>query len=119
MSRRHQLAGRSMRCREVTATAVHTQPELGAVPVNLCGCFWLSPSSVRIGDVPWANANPERMRTEVVMSRDTGARYVCEKCGAVLVYEKGCPCPDKMAHAEICCGQQMKALGSEKPSVKG
>jgi hypothetical protein len=41
------------------------------------------------------------------MARNVGARYACEKCGAVLVYEKGCPCPEGDKHAEICCGQQM------------
>jgi hypothetical protein len=44
------------------------------------------------------------------MARKTGDRYVCEKCGAVLVYEKPCPCPEgRDTHSEICCGQQMKA----------
>jgi hypothetical protein len=42
------------------------------------------------------------------MPRAAGDRYVCEKCGAVLVYEKGCPCPPGMPHSEICCGEQMK-----------
>ena len=41
------------------------------------------------------------------MSRQTGDRYRCEQCGAQLVYEKPCPCGDKMPHSEICCGQQM------------
>lgn len=50
------------------------------------------------------------------MSRPVGARYVCEKCGAALVYEKGCPCPDKMAHSEICCGQQMRAVEPALPA---
>jgi hypothetical protein len=42
------------------------------------------------------------------MPRKAGDRYVCEKCGAKLVYEKPCPCPEGMPHSEICCGQQMK-----------
>jgi hypothetical protein len=46
------------------------------------------------------------------MARQVGARYVCEKCGAALVYEKACPCPEGHAHSEICCGQQMKAVGT-------
>jgi hypothetical protein len=45
---------------------------------------------------------------EVDMPRAAGDRYVCEKCGAELVYEKGCPCPAGMPHSEICCGEQMK-----------
>ncbi|MDE3197365.1 MAG: hypothetical protein KGN84_13530 [Acidobacteriota bacterium] len=55
------------------------------------------------------------------MARNTGDRYACEKCGAVLVYEKTCPCPqgNPHAHAEICCGEQMKALGKETPQAKG
>lgn len=46
------------------------------------------------------------------MARNVGDRYICEKCGAVLVYEKACPCPEGSAHphSEICCGQQMKAV---------
>jgi hypothetical protein len=43
------------------------------------------------------------------MARNVGDRYVCEKCGAVLIYEKACPCSSGHAHSEICCGQQMKA----------
>lgn len=42
------------------------------------------------------------------MSRNAGDRYVCEKCGAALVYEKPCPCGEQMEHREICCGQQMR-----------
>jgi hypothetical protein len=41
--------------------------------------------------------------------RQEGARYVCDKCKAELVYEKGCPCGPEMPHVEICCGQQMRA----------
>jgi hypothetical protein len=42
------------------------------------------------------------------MPRSQGDRYVCEKCGAKIVYEVACPCPGDMPHVEICCGQQMK-----------
>jgi hypothetical protein len=48
------------------------------------------------------------LRMEVSMPRAAGDRHVCEKCGAELVYEKGCPCPPSMPHSEICCGEQMK-----------
>jgi hypothetical protein len=48
------------------------------------------------------------------MPRQKGDRYECEKCGAVLVYEKECPCPPGMPHVEICCGQQMKKVESGK-----
>jgi hypothetical protein len=41
------------------------------------------------------------------MARNVGDRYECRKCGAVLVYEKGCPCPPNLPHSEICCGEQM------------
>lgn len=44
------------------------------------------------------------------MSREVGARFRCEKCGAQLVYEVACPCPGEMEHREICCGEQMKAV---------
>jgi hypothetical protein len=47
------------------------------------------------------------------MSRKIGDRFKCEKCGAVVVYEKPCPCPEKMKHSEICCGEQMKAVKDE------
>jgi hypothetical protein len=47
------------------------------------------------------------------MARNVGDRYVCDKCGAVLVYEKPCPSPDTMPHSEICCGQQMKRPNSD------
>jgi hypothetical protein len=54
------------------------------------------------------------------MARKVGERYVCEKCGAVLVYEKACDCPEggTHAHSEICCGQQMKATGGNLPPKK-
>lgn len=42
--------------------------------------------------------------------RKVGERYECKKCGAVLVYEKACPCPESDVHREICCGEQMKAV---------
>ena len=41
------------------------------------------------------------------MARNTGDQYVCEKCGAKLAYEVGCPCPADVPHVEICCGTQM------------
>lgn len=45
------------------------------------------------------------------MPRNTGDRYVCEKCRATLTYEKPCPCPaGTHAHSEISCGQQMKLV---------
>lgn len=51
-----------------------------------------------------------RMPGEEPMPREKGDRYVCEKCGAELVYEKACPCPPGMPHVEICCGQHMKKV---------
>lgn len=47
------------------------------------------------------------------MKRQVGDRYACEKCGAQLVYEKPCPCPETMPHSEICCGEQMKLISTE------
>lgn len=41
------------------------------------------------------------------MPRNAGDRYECQGCGARLVYEKECPCPEGMEHREICCGKQM------------
>ena len=42
------------------------------------------------------------------MARSAGARYECDECGAVLVYEKPCPCQSEDEHSEICCDKQMK-----------
>jgi hypothetical protein len=53
------------------------------------------------------------------MSRKIGDRYVCEKCGAQLVYEKPCPCPQGMPHSEICCGAQMKKTAAQAPAEAG
>lgn len=44
------------------------------------------------------------------MPRHIGERYLCPKCGAQLVYEKPCPCPEGSPHAEICCGEQMRLV---------
>ena len=52
------------------------------------------------------------MRTQI-MSREVGETYVCESCKAELVYTKGCPCGDKMAHSEICCGKQMTKVAEK------
>lgn len=49
------------------------------------------------------------------MARNVGDRYECKKCGAVLVYEKACPCPGEHNHQEICCGEQMKSV-TPKPA---
>jgi len=48
------------------------------------------------------------------MTRNVGDRYVCEKCGATLVYEKECACPASMPHSEICCNVQMKLVPPAK-----
>lgn len=53
------------------------------------------------------------------MSRAKGDQYACATCGAQLVYEKPCPCPESKPHSEICCGVQMerlKAASSEEKS---
>lgn len=47
------------------------------------------------------------------MSREVGSRCACEQCGAELVYEKACRCPDSMPHVEIFCGRQMKRAEGE------
>lgn len=44
------------------------------------------------------------------MSRGAGERYECEECGAVLIYEKPCPCTAADEHSEMCCNKQMKQL---------
>lgn len=52
------------------------------------------------------------------MARNVGDRYVCEKCGAAIVYERACPCQEGMRHEEICCGEQMKAV-TQAPQGQG
>jgi hypothetical protein len=52
----------------------------------------------------------------IAMPREIGERYHCPKCGAQLVYEKPCPCPEGSPHSEICCGEQMQRL---EPSASG
>lgn len=47
---------------------------------------------------------------ENIMTRETGERYLCEKCGAELVYKKPCHCPADRTHSEVCCNQQMKKV---------
>jgi hypothetical protein len=47
---------------------------------------------------------------EAQVARSAGTRYECESCGAVLVYEKPCPCSGDGEHAEICCEKPMKEL---------
>ncbi len=63
-----------------------------------------------------ASGTTARGKKEIEMPRKVGERYVCEQCGAQLVYEKACPCPEDMPHSEICCGKQMKRL-DEKASA--
>ncbi len=48
------------------------------------------------------------------MARSAGTRYECESCGAVLVYEKPCPCSGEREHAETCCEKQMKQLVADE-----
>jgi hypothetical protein len=55
----------------------------------------------------------QRSKEEIEVPRQVGDRYVCEECGAQLVYEKACPCPEGMPHSEICCGKQMKLVKKE------
>lgn len=59
---------------------------------------------------------PNEAKKEREMPRKIGDRYVCEKCGAQLVYEKPCPCPEGMPHSEICCGEQMKLVQEQAPA---
>ena len=44
------------------------------------------------------------------MPRAIGDRYACRSCGAQLVYEKPCTCPEGKPHSEICCGVQMDVV---------
>lgn len=53
------------------------------------------------------------------MTRNPGDRYTCAKCGATLVYGKGCPCPPQMPHSEVCCGEQMKLVPAREKATAG
>ncbi|WP_424750241.1 hypothetical protein [Mycobacterium sp.] len=47
------------------------------------------------------------------MSRTAGDRYLCDACGAALVYEKACPCCKSADdHAEVCCGKAMTKVNA-------
>jgi hypothetical protein len=48
------------------------------------------------------------------MSHPVGERLRCDECGAELVFEKACPCPERepKAHSDICCGKEMRVLGA-------
>lgn len=52
------------------------------------------------------------------MPRKVGDCYVCKECGAQLVYEKACPCPEGMPHSEICCGKQMELVQKQAQAKK-
>lgn len=47
------------------------------------------------------------------MSHPVGERLHCDECGAEIVFVKACPCPEReeKAHADICCGKEMRSLG--------
>ncbi|MRG96839.1 hypothetical protein [Polyangium spumosum] len=47
------------------------------------------------------------------MSHPAGERLRCDDCGAEIVYTKACNCPERepKAHADICCGKEMRSLG--------
>lgn len=51
------------------------------------------------------------------MQRQVGDRYACESCGAQLVYEKPCPCPEGKSPSEICCGKQMTLVEQQAPKI--
>ena len=57
--------------------------------------------------------NVRQQQKDFTLPLAIGERYVCEKFGSTLVYEKSCPCPESMPHSEICCGQQMKQAPQE------
>lgn len=54
------------------------------------------------------------------MARKEGDKFKCESCGAEIVYTKACPCPtnEPTQHAEICCGQAMRAVGAVAERAK-
>jgi hypothetical protein len=47
------------------------------------------------------------------MPHPAGERLRCEECGAEIVFEKACPCPDRepKAHSDVCCGKDMQRVG--------
>jgi hypothetical protein len=61
----------------------------------------------------------DRSVREVEMARNVGDRFVCRTCGAQIVYEKPCPCPEGKPHAEICCGVPMTPLPDQSAAPVG
>jgi hypothetical protein len=47
------------------------------------------------------------------MPHPAGERRICDDCGAEILFVKACPCPERepKAHADICCGKEMRILG--------
>jgi hypothetical protein len=47
------------------------------------------------------------------MPHPTGEMLRCDSCGAEIVYEKACMCPERepKQHANLCCGKEMRVLG--------
>lgn len=56
------------------------------------------------------------------MPHPVGERLRCDQCGAEIVFEKACDCPERepKTHHDICCGKEMRSLGvapGTEPSV--
>jgi hypothetical protein len=47
------------------------------------------------------------------MPHPVGERLRCDECGAEIVFEKGCSCPERepKEHYDFCCGKQMRSIG--------
>lgn len=60
------------------------------------------------------------------MPHPIGERLRGDACGAEIVFEKACPCPDRepQQHYDVCCGKPMRNVGvgpqaSESPPQAG
>lgn len=53
------------------------------------------------------------------MPHPTGERLRCDDCGAEIVFERACLCPETEAkkHSDVCCGKEMRSLGVARPSA--
>lgn len=48
------------------------------------------------------------------MAHPVGEKLHCDGCGAEIVYVAACSCPsqEQSKHANVCCGEEMRSLGT-------
>jgi hypothetical protein len=55
------------------------------------------------------------------MAHPVGERLHCDSCGAEVVFEKACPCPEAepKTHSDVCCGSEMRRVGAGAAAEAG